>query len=64
MNDSDMLDWMHMHGKTIARHSRSIVLFWFDKNNEGRCTQGIDLRDCIRGAVAIQNNYTTEREKK
>ena len=58
MDDTQMLNWLHQN--MISYRCTFMIndvgediheLIWLDLNGVNRSTFGVDIRDCIRGAV-------------
>lgn len=61
MNDTQMLTWVQEHVTAIRQQiepndEERWTMEWLDHKGEPHITEGIDLRDCIRGAVAYQRS--------
>lgn len=53
MTDTEILDWMQQNATGIHEDiNERMTVTWLDKSGIPRTTEGGNLRDCIRGAVA------------
>lgn len=56
MNDSEIIDWLQSHitffHEVVPHSDRPFNMGWLDDGGVERTTAGVDLRDCVRGAIA------------
>lgn len=59
MNDSQILDWLQTHACEIGRTlDGRYAITWFDNKGREKDVYGINLRDCVLGAVLEQQGTT------
>ena len=57
MNDTDMLDWLHLHMTSYRCVATDFAgkavyeLAYLDRDGVTHLTRGLDIRDCVRGAI-------------
>lgn len=52
MTDSEMLDWVQMYGSRLTQAiHEGYELEFFDKHGFIHTVNGLNLRDCIAGAI-------------
>jgi hypothetical protein len=57
MTDTEILDWMQQNATGIHEDiNERMTVTWLDKSGSPRTTEGDNLRDCVRGAMADTNS--------
>lgn len=57
MTDTEILDWMQQNATGIHEDiNERMTVTWLDKSGIPRTTEGDNLRDCVRGAMADANS--------
>ena len=57
MTDTEILDWMQQNATGIHEDiNERMTVTWLDKSGIPRTTEGANLRDCVRGAMADANS--------
>ena len=53
MTDTEIIDWMQQNATAIREDiNERMTVTWLDKSGIPRTTEGDNIRDCVRGAIA------------